>query len=393
MGPYALKSYGRNDEVTAIYGQFDVGRDVSMAGPRRLGKTFVLDRLVENGPKRGWTAVKIDVAGCSEPRAFFRNLCSGIGSHRSAGAQAISLIAQRVEQVFAPRGDNDGEWYQPLLSLDYETYFERLIRALDEDEERRWALLIDELPIFLKALHDTGTEGVAAARDFMNLTSRLRAQHPRVRWMITGSIGLTPLARAGNYMGVLAKFESFDLQPLSAESAKELLQDIASGGALLHRKEITAAEAEALVEAVGWRAAYYLEALAKKVVGQPAHDAAEARRVVDAAVARLLAPGEAATFGVWEEHVRKHYHGAERAIAFAMLAALAPHAGGRRLGDLWSALGRPQLTKAALREVLMRLDVEGFLAVSDWDSDEPAVSFLNPLLRAWWNRFTPADGN
>jgi len=31
--------------------------------------------------------------------------------------------------------------------------------------------------------------------------------------MITGSIGLEPLARIGNYMGVLAKFETFDFSP------------------------------------------------------------------------------------------------------------------------------------------------------------------------------------
>lgn len=391
MIDYTSKSYGRNDEVASIYRHFAANRDVSMAGPRRLGKTFVLDRVIEAGPAAGWTAVKVDVAGCGDPRAFFRNLCNGIGSHRSAGPQAVSWIMQRAGQIFSPRGDHAGEWYQPLLSLDHETYFERLIKALHEDTHRRWALLVDELPIFLKALHDDNSRGTEAARNFMNLTSRLRAQYPRVRWLITGSIGLTPLARAGNYMGVLAKYESFNLQPLSRESAKDFLQDIARDGGLLHRSEITDVEAEALVEAVGWRAAYYLEALAKKLAGHPTHDAPEARRLVDTAVAQLLAPGEEATFGVWEEHIRKHYHGHEGSIAFAVLAALAPHAAGRSLAEIWAALAKPQLAKETLCDVVKRLDVEGFLTVSDWDSDDPEVAFLNPLLRAWWKRFTPRE--
>ncbi len=48
MHHYAGKSYGRNAEVAAIYQMFVAGRDVSMHGPRRLGKTFVLDRLVDS---------------------------------------------------------------------------------------------------------------------------------------------------------------------------------------------------------------------------------------------------------------------------------------------------------------------------------------------------------
>lgn len=389
MAEYATKSYGRNDEVAEIYQHFNLGRDVSMAGPRRLGKTFVLDRLVEAGAGAGWIAVKVEVGGCSDSRAFFRNLCNGIGGRRSGGQNAISWIRQRLGQFIDPRSDSSGEWYQPFISLDHESYFERLIQALNEDGERRWALLIDELPIFLKALHDQGPQGVDAARNFMNLSSRLRAEYPRVRWMITGSIGLDPLARAGNYMGVLAKFESFSLQPLNQAQAKEFVKDIAQVGRLLHRQVITDPEAEALVDAVGWRAAYYLEALAKKLKGQPCEDPAEVKTLVDDAVQRLLSPGEVATFGVWEEHVRKHYRDAERAIAFASLAALAKDAHGLRIDALLPAIGEMGVTRAALRELLTRLHVEGFLTVSDWDGDDPTVAFLNPLLRQWWSRFPP----
>lgn len=389
MTDYPTKSYGRNREVAEIYRHFQADRDVAMAGPRRLGKTFVLDRLVEAAGGMGWVAVKVEVGGCGDSRAFFRNLCSGIGGLRSGGANTLAWIQQRLGQIFSPRSDSSGEWYQPILSLDHETYFERLIEALHEDRDRRWALLIDELPIFLKALHDQGPQGVDVARNFMNLSGRLRAQYPRVRWMITGSIGLEPLARAGNYMGVLAKFEPFTLQPLNKSEAQSFVKDIAQDGRLLYRQTITDPEAAALVEAVGWRAAYYLEALAKKLQGEPSHEPAEVRKLVDDAVHRLLSPGEAATFGVWEEHVRKHYRDAERAIAFAILAALAREAQGLSLDTLLAAVGRAEVTKTGLREVVTRLHVEGFLAVSDWAGDNPTAAFLNPLLRQWWQRFPP----
>ena len=389
MSEYATKSYGRNEEVAAIYHHFNAGRDVAMPGPRRLGKTFVLDRLVEAAGPHGWVAVKVEVGGCSDTRAFFRTLCSRIGGSRSGGRTAISWIRQRLGQILEPRSDSSGEWYQPLISLDHEAYFERLIKALNEDRERRWALLIDELPIFLKAMHDQGSQGVDAARNFMNLSSHLRAEFPRVRWMITGSIGLEPLARAGNYIGVLAKYETFDLQPLSEVQAKEFVKDIAEAGRLLHRKAISDTEAEALVNAVGWRAAYYLEALAKKLSGEPCDDAVQAQQLVEDAVRRLLEPGESTTFGVWEEHLRKHYRDTERRVAFAALAALAPNAQGLSLDALLPAVRQANVTRAELREALTRLHVEGFIAISDWDGDNPTAAFLSPLLRRWWQRFPP----
>jgi len=43
--------------------------------------------------------------------------------------------------------------------------------------------------------------------------------------------------------------------------------DIALGGRLLYRKAVSDTEARILVAATGWRAAYYLEALAKKLSG------------------------------------------------------------------------------------------------------------------------------
>jgi uncharacterized protein len=386
---YEKKSYGRNEEVDTIFHYFNADRDILMAAPRRLGKSFVLDRMVQGGGSRGWVAVKIEVAGCSEPRTFFRRLCHEVGGKRSGGQNAIDWIMQRLGQVVAPRSDSPGQWYTPLISLDHETYFERLVKTLNDDPERRWALLIDELPIFLKAMHDQGEQGVYAARNFMNLTSRLRAGCPRVRWLITGSVGLEPLARAGGYMGVLAKFERFHLQPLSKEQAKDFVQDLAKEGRLRNRTAISDPEANALLDAVGWRAAYYLEALAMKLSGEPCDDEKKAQQLVDVAVGLLLQPGESGAFGIWEEHLSKHYSGTERKVAFAVLAALAPMAQGLSLDALLAAASHADLTRARLREILRRLEVEGFVTVSDWDVDDATAAFRNPLLRRWWVRFPP----
>jgi len=386
---YAEKIYGRNREVAEIYKLFAAGRDVSMHGPRRLGKTFLLDRVVDAADGRGFNAIKVELAGCTDTRAVFRELCSRLGSRRSGRQRAADWFKQRLGQVAAPRSDQDGPWYQPFLNLDHETHFERLLQALHEDQENQWALLIDELPIFLKALHDKGPEGLADARNFMNWTSRVRAAYPRVRWLITGSIGIEPLARTGEYMAVLAKYKPFELHPLILDEAIALVKDLASNGHLPNRNEITDAEARAIASAVGWLAPFYLDALAQQLSGTPAEDEAVAVQRVEEAATRLLDPSHSATFGTWEEHLRKHYRDPECGIAFSALAILAEQSQGTRVDTLLAAIGRQDLTGEALRTLLVRLHFDGFLIVSNWDGELPTAAFRNPLLRRWWKRFCP----
>ncbi|MCC6231321.1 MAG: hypothetical protein IT580_01685 [Verrucomicrobiales bacterium] len=386
---YTTKSYGRNAEVKAHYQSFENDHDVAMPGPRRLGKTFVLDRLVEASTQRGWHALKIDVAGCDSAQKVFREFCDQIGRHLKGGQLLILWLAQRFAQLWSPRSDGSGPWYQDLLSLDQELWFGRLLAGMNQDPTHRWVLLIDELPIFLKALHDRGPEGVAQARDFMNLLSRWREAHPRVRWLITGSIGIEPLAKAGNYMGVLAKFQPFELEPLTESQAIDLIQDLAREGRLPHRSIITQVEAQALVAEVGWRAAYYLEALAQKLAGEPTHDQAVAARLVAEAVERLLHPAQMSTFGTWEEHLRKHYPEPDRTLAFKILAVLSKRPGPIPLNAILASLNHPEMDRAKLQPLLTRLHVEGFISASGFEDDTLTCMFRNPLLRRWWLRYPP----
>jgi uncharacterized protein len=391
---YSSKSYGRNEQVGILFKLFNTGKDVLMPGPRRLGKTFVLDRMLDACAKHNWHAIKAEVAGCSDRQAVYRALCEKISGHRGALQNGWMWAAQRWGQFVHPRQEQGSAWYQAFISQDYETQFQRLLRDLNQDNQQRWALLIDELPIFLKALHDKGDDGIAQARAFMNQLSKLRAENSNVRWLMTGSIGFEPLAREGNYMGVLAKFTHYELHPLSNEQAMDYVQDMATTGQLMHRQLVTRTEALELVSEVSWLSAYYLDALAQKLQGTPSDDLAQAKRSVGEAVAQLLTPNEASTFGTWEEHIHKHYAMPDKKLAFALLGSLAKHADGESLDSLQAATSQNNtpVNPASLKAILTRLDAEGFVSCSNWSDESPQFVFRNPLLRRWWQRFPPANG-
>jgi len=386
---YANKSYGRNSEVALIFAMLKAGKDISQHGPRRLGKSFVLDRMVEQAGAHGFICLKVEIAGCTEPKMVFRRLCEEITNHRTIGKMAISFITQRLSQVASPRGEQAGPWYQPLLGVDWETYLERLLGALQDDPTQQWAILIDELPIFLKSLHDKGGDGTKQARDFMNLFTRLRAAKPRVRWLITGSIGITPLAQAGQYMGVLAKFQNFELEPLTNEQAVDYLRDQAQSGLIQRRTEITEQEAYAIINMVGWRAAYYLEALAQHLPATLETTPEKVQTNMNAALAGLLKHNNQSTFGTWEEHLNKHHSSQQRRMSFDVLNKIATTELGLNLDSLLGALGNTLIDREQLRQHLLLLISEGFLYQEPMNDDNAPYRFRLTPLRHWWERYRP----
>lgn len=389
MTDYTKKTYGRNAEVTKIFGLFKAGKDVSQHGPRRLGKTFVLDRMVEQANSHGFICLKVEIGGCSEPKKVFQQLCDAIAAHRPITRRPVTWVRQKMAQVTSPRNEQTGPWYQPILHLDWESYLERQLCALQDDEKHQWAILIDELPIFLKALHDKGETGINQARDFMNLFSRLRSATPRIRWLITGSIGIAPLAQAGRYTGVLSKFYNFQLEPLDEEQAVAYLKDLAHLGLLQSRKVITDQEAKAIIETVGWLAAFYVEALAQQLPKNPETDPAKVQANIAAAMSSLLKHHNSPTFGTWEEHLRKHHSDRQRSLSFDILNALAHHETGLALDALLAALSDATLTRDTLRQHLLLLITEGFLYQELFGDDGSPYRFRLAPLRLWWKLYRP----
>jgi hypothetical protein len=58
---------------------------------------------------------------------------------------------------------------------------------------------------------------------------------------------------------------------------------------------------------------------------------------------------------------------------------------------LLASLARTGYGRDDLRDLLMRLDVEGYVTVDDWADDDLLVTFRNPLLRRWWIKFGARD--
>ena len=373
--------YGRRIETDAIFRRFDAGKNLLMPGPRRLGKTFVLERLDERANENGYHAIRLDVAPCTNPQAFFTKLAEAIEA--KLGNKLVQQIKQRFSQILAPRNQSASTLPQALLSLDWENYVQNLIETLASDN-KKWVILMDELPIFLLRLHEQA-DGFSQARRIMYWLREICLRLPTLRWLITGSIGIEPLAREGNYQGSLTDFERFELQALEEIAARTLIKDWAHTGLLPYRTIISDTETQAIVNAVGWLSAYYLEAFSRHVRGDPSDDETETKTLIDKARRSLIASANRECFGVWPEHINKHYK-THKKPAFDVLTALSGYETEISRCTLLAVLNDPSFREIDLRRLLNTLEEDGFL-LSDHDNDK--YRFRMELLRLWWQRYLP----
>lgn len=235
---FDIAPYGRRAEADDIFSRFEAGKNLLMPGPRRLGKTFVLERLEQRGTANGYIAVRCDVSHCRDEKAFFSKLCQAIESKRGHGDTLLDNVKQRLEQVIKGSQTGSGPWYQNALNIDWETFAEHLIATLAEDAQNRWAILIDELPIFLLHL-ESQPNGLAQVKSIVYRLREFRERFPTLRWLITGSIGIEPLARRGEYLGAFNNLEPYELLPLTQAAAQAFLQDCARCGSNTAAKSAT----------------------------------------------------------------------------------------------------------------------------------------------------------
>jgi hypothetical protein len=106
-------------------------------------------------------------------------------------------------------------------------------------------------------------------------------------------------------------------------------------------------------------------------------------------MAALLKSHNKATFGTWEEHIRKHHPVQQRGLSFDILNVIAPHEAGLTLDALLAALGNPALKRETLRQHLMQLIEEGFLYQEPFGDDTAPYRFRIAPLRLWWKLHRP----
>lgn len=381
--------YGRQQECEDIW-RYLQDNHLVITGPRRLGKSSILNHLREEANEKGLLAKHIDVEGIDTIEGFIEELNKAfpddsINHYLNAlSGQAKSWLA-RIKKVEIPviggsvelQADvaNAQAWLNPATALQ-----SRLSPA-------PVLIFIDEFSVFLeKLLHNNSA-------DALILLAWLRKWRvtPNVacRFVFTGSIGLNALLESHQMTTQFNDCYEYTLPPFHLSIAQTMLKNFAER----EQWQIESDATRHLCNKVGWLSPYYLCLLLDKtflsardrLIETSTTERVLTQTDIDDAYENLLS--SRAVFIHWQQRLERDLDTADFNFCKLLLTALSKKPEGLTLNQLSSRLSRleaePDQRSERLQRILCKLREEGYISPLSADKRSAFLSFL---LRDWWFR-------
>jgi len=397
--------FGREADINALRALLE-HHDLLLLGPRRIGKTSIARALMRVMREAGWRVVEINVATCDDERAFVEKLETALRQETaslgdklwdSVGA-SLNAIRARIQaiRIPVPGAGSLGVELRAAPTKDWTTVASELV-ALIAGLDQRWLIYVDELPIMLltRIIRSDPTTGVERVRRFLDWFRNDVRGLPgagRVRWLVSGSIGLDTLVQQHAMADTINTLRQVTLPPFSEPEVIAMLDRLGARYGLA----LAAADAAKLLAGIQWLQPYYVQLafseLRGLLAGQPG---AAPGTLIDATIEQVARSAADNDFHHWEQRLAVQLAPATAGHARALLSQAAMTREGARVELLLATLAE-RLPNATAEEVQrLFIDLRDILRRDGyWGANEGAEGrryrfLLEPLRRWWLRRNTP----
>ncbi len=369
---------GRDELIDELWLKLEK-QSVVLTSERRMGKTSILVKM-EAFPKPGYLVVhREDLEKIGSPLEFARLVVNDVQKRLGS----MGKMTRHVQRLFKrlKRIDVDVFGFE-LTEADAPHWKDILIAAIEDLIEHtpqdRIVFLWDELPIMLQKIAKADSE--ATAMDVLETLRALRQTHPRLRMVLTGSIGLhhvlVNLRSVGYANPVTNDMYIQEVAPLSPEYGEELARRLLEG---IGRKPTDGYRTYRAISNKVDGLPFYINHVVDKIRQRPGD-------LNEAMVESIVSVALTDPFSGWD---LRHYHsrlepyyGPERRkLAILMLDILANGDAPLPLRDILRLLSASTaVDDDDVREMLRLLQLDHYLTC-DVDG---CHSIRFPLIRRWW---------
>jgi len=394
--------FGRNDIAQHLRQILDHD-DILLLGPRRIGKTSLARAVMAITRKDGWKAIEIVVASCIDEKGFLDKLegelkkaiDSRAGKLWDGVREKFGALGKRIKSLkFGGFGATAEVGLAGSDADDWITVGNELLALLGELDDR-WLIYVDELPIMLfNIIRQDQTGGVLRVRRFLDWFRndvRALAGAGKVRWLISGSVGLDTLVQEHGMADTINSLNHQNLPPFTDPLACQLIRELATS----YKITLDDNAVRQLVDAVSWPQPYYLQIAFQQLRSLiAASPATPPQDLIETAIDQIIQPGVGADndFHHWEKRLDMQLAPPLAALAKALLAQSAARPGGTRAENLLDTVQQrhPGASDDEARALFVRLrDI--LLRDAYWLADDSSgggrhYRFALEPLRRWWNR-------
>lgn len=230
---------GRDDAIARIVAGARQGNNHLLSDPRRMGKTSLLIRLCDQ-PDDDVTAVKIDLEGCVTAEAVVVRILRGIGGLSTLKDRTTRMIKAALGDGAIDVGAGPLTLHGVAKAAGPLATLESCISAINADLDSKASkgkaskgkaiviVALDEVTIAAEAIARRDAD---ECHQLLQTLRHLRGDaNPRVRWILSGSIGFHHVLRKANATeGLINDLAFVELGPLGHNHAVDLTQALLDG--------------------------------------------------------------------------------------------------------------------------------------------------------------------
>ena len=224
--------WDREQEIPLFIELLEEGAHILLTAPRRVGKTSLM-REVARRVGEQFTCLHIDLQKSQLPADAMVELSLATRPHLNLWSRTMETFKNTLANVDSFGVDELTIKLRDGLSADWQAKGERLLDGV-ASSEKPVVVFMDELPILVNRLLK-GTdrvmtpERVGHADVFVSFLRAQSIKHKgKIRFVISGSIGLQPLLRQAGLSATVNTFTSFELQPWDAYVAIGCIEALAA---------------------------------------------------------------------------------------------------------------------------------------------------------------------
>lgn len=365
--------FGREKEIRLANRLLDRRHSLLLSAPRRIGKSSLAKKLLDEKKKQGWKCVYIDLEETNTEDGFLRLVIdafssNGIWKHVvSEAAQKLTSVFGKIEKVsIGPFEFNFGK------KEERENLYKNLKELIRHDENT--FIVIDELTLFLGILNKS-EDGIEKVTYILNWLRSLRqVEKTKIRWLFCGSVGLRNFASSKNLSYTINDLTEFTLDELDRKEAAGLLFELGKSEEIEMNDEII----NYILDRLSWNIPYFIQVIFSKLAED--YDGALTYDKVDAAYKKLCSENYLST---WSERLGEYQEYELPARHILKLLSTQP-AGVERnilLDRLMTGQEPSNVEKVdlALSKILEMLENDGYIM-----KNGALRTFRSPLLRDYW---------
>ncbi len=369
--------FGREKEIRKANRLLDSNHSLLLSAPRRIGKSSLAKRLIEEKKQQGWKCVYIDLEETTTEEGFLRLVIeafkeNGIWKQLAEGmSKGLVSVLDRIEKIsLGPVDLNIGK------REEQEDLYKNLKELIKHDEDT--FIVVDELTLFLSILNksENGAEKVAFILNW--LRSLRQVSKTNVRWLFCGSVGLRNFTSAMNLGYTINDLMEFGLGELTREEAEGLLSGLCKSEDMEMSEELI----NYTLDKLHWNIPYFIQVIFSKLAEEYENEVT--KESIDIAYDKLCSENYLST---WSERLSEYRE--FEVPARRILKSLSTQPAGMERDAMLNILMTGQDASKVeeidylLSKVLEMLENDGYILKMD-----SIRAFRSPLLRDYWfNKF------